>query len=394
MRLWITLGIATLVGLGAGIVTAVTQVNLYPWKGALHHIGEDSPALPEIPEGRFSPRVAVDKQLYDFGVMDASATGSHDFVFTNVGTGPLKLKELDTSCSCTVSQITAETIPPGQSATVTVQWTGKGVNGHFRHTATIGTNDPDRPRVVLTVQGRLTGVTKMDPERLVFSRVSAGDDAVGRVRVYGFQTTEKRLQLVGYELDDPEESDRYEVTWEEMPLEEVKKGEPDASCGYLVTVRVKSGLPSGRFHRTIQLKTNLEEAKSIVIPVEGKVDSEVSIVGPGWYDEAGILTLGTVRGRKGTKRTLLIVVGGPHRHDVEFTLVKVFPDLLKVELGPTREASDGSVTMTPVVISVPPGTKPANYLGPSEDKMGKILIETSHPRVSRVKILVRVAVRR
>jgi hypothetical protein len=289
-----------------------------------------------------------------------------------------------------VSKIDNGEILPGRSGIVTLEWKGKGRTGTFRHTATIGTNDPNRERVVLTIEGRMTKAIEAHPSELVFSRIVTGQESSDTFRLLGFLPD--GFEIEGHEFEDPETADHFEVAFKELPLEQVKENEEEATCGYLVTVGVKSGLPLGRFRQTIRLETNLESAPTVEVPVSGSVQSEVSIVGGGWNDKAGMLTLGTVRSGAGSRRTLLVVVGGPHRKEVEINTKEVVPDLLEVEVGPTEEARDGSVTQTPVTVSIPPGSRPANYLGPAEEQLGKIMIETSHPNARLIKILVRFAV--
>jgi hypothetical protein len=338
-----------------------------------------------------APEVVVDNEVHNFGVMDNEASGHHDFIFTNKGAAPLHLVQHGTSCKCAVSKIEEGPIPPGETALVRVEWHGKGAAiGKFRHTASIGTNDPRRRRVELTVEGRLVPAARASPRELLISRVRADEGAGGSVRVFGYLET--KLQIMGFEITNPEIAEFFEVDYEEMPLEEAKAEEEDATSGYVVNVRVKSGLPLGAFRQTIRLITNLETVKSIDIPVLGSVASDVSIVGAGWDDRRGVLNLGTFQSQKGAERQLLIVVRGPHRKEVKITPVETAPDLLNVDVGPLREARDGSVTQTTLKLSVPSGSRPCNYVGPSEDQLGKIILETTHPNAPRVKILVRFAV--
>ena len=76
--------------------------------------------------------------------------------------------------------------PPGGLAKVTVQWSGKGNLGEFQQTANILTNDPARPQITLTINGRLTTSVRLDPVDLVFTRITAGEEAKGKFRVYGY----------------------------------------------------------------------------------------------------------------------------------------------------------------------------------------------------------------
>jgi hypothetical protein len=386
MRIGIAIAAIVVLGVAAGMLAAIAQVRVYPWRG-VHYTG----GIELNEDFSTAPSVVVDNEVHNFGVMDNQGSGYHDFLFTNEGSGPLHLSEQGTSCKCAVSKIEGGPIPPGETTYVRVEWHGKGAAiGKFRHTAAIGTNDPRRRRVELTVEGRLVPAARALPQEILISRVRADEGATGSVRIYGF--LEKKLQVMGFELVNPAIADFFEVDYEEMPVEEARAAEEDATCGYIVNVHVKSGLPLGGFRQTIRLMTNLEQMESIDIPVLGSVQSDVSVVGAGWDERRGVLDLGTIQSQEGAERQLLIVVRGPHRKEVKITPVETIPDLLKVDVGPLREARDGSVTQTTLKLSVPSQSRPCNYVGPSEAHLGKIVLETTHPNASQIKILVRFAV--
>ena len=110
-----------------------------------------------------TPQVEVAQAEHDFGVMDLHAERSHDFVFRNLGDATLRLTAGDTSCSCTVSELDVNEVSPGGSTEVTVTWSANESLGPYRQTATIFTNDPARPRVELTVTGRVTSAARTVP---------------------------------------------------------------------------------------------------------------------------------------------------------------------------------------------------------------------------------------
>jgi hypothetical protein len=86
------------------------------------------------------------------------------------------------------------------------------------------------------------------------------------------------------------------------------------------------------------------------------------------------------------------MVGGQHSRDVKLKVVETHPDLIEVKVGETEETLEANVTKTPIQISIPKGSRPANFLGLEEDRLGKIMIETTHPEAPLIKILVRFAV--
>jgi hypothetical protein len=105
-----------------------------------------------------------------------------------------------------------------------------------------------------------------------------------------------------------------------------------------------------------------------------------------------MLNLGTVNGRAGAERRLLLIVRGPHGRETRFKVARVDPDFLQVELGKTTAIGGGAAVQTPLIVRIPQGSRPVSRLGTEEGKLGEIILETTHPLVPRVRILIRFAV--
>ncbi len=365
---------------------ALVRIEQWPWSGgALADVSHQPAPNPNAPQ----PAVHVDEEEFEFGTMDLSESGSHQFTITNVGKAPLDLSPGPSSCKCTLSDLSEHTVvPPGEKKQVTVTWKSKGLSGPFKQSASILTNDPTRSKVVFTISGRFSVGVKAVPAELVFSRVVAGQEATASVNLYGFRP--EPLETHDITWDDPSTASYFEAKVFPLDEEQVKQ-EEGATSGSRLEITVKSGLPMGPFQQKISLATNSKETPKIEIPIRGKVASEITIVGPGWDDTNGMLMMGTVSGRQGAQRTLLIIAGGPHGKDIQFKSVEVVPDLLKAQLGTPKPIS-GNATQVPLTITIPPGSPPANHLGSEQGKLGRITIETNHPRTPKLKILVRFAV--
>ena len=378
------------VGACLGVGTAFTRVKLSPWVGVdpAKMVSTEEPVDEDAPH----PQVVVEEVEHDFGVMDTHASGRHEFLFTNAGEAPLELEAGDTSCSCTASILKQGTIAPGESGSVAVEWTGGGklYLGGFSQTATIITNDPAKRRVVLKITGRITVAIQATPAKLVFSGITAGEVATAQLRLFLFRPG--RLEITGHEAIGTSQAENFEVTFRPMPTEEVKNEEEDATSGVMATITVKPGLPLGAFRQKIRLQTNSEEAPTIEIPISGMINSEISIVGSGWDSETGVLRWGSVSGRAGDQRTLIINAGGPHHKEVNFKLIEKVPDLLEVKLGQTTQLENGRVAITPLTIQIPQGSPPANYLGSEGGGYGRITLQTNHPKAPELRVFLHFAI--
>jgi hypothetical protein len=135
------------------------------------------------------------------------------------------------------------------------------------------------------------------------------------------------------------------------------------------------------------LHTNLPDEKELVISIEGSVDSDVSLAGPHFNRDESLLHLGAVEQRKGIERKLLVLVRGEHRHEMKISLVECTAPL-EVTLGQGTDLSSGAVVQIPLVIKIPPGSRPVNHM----QEYGKIVLETSHPEGEKLVVRVQFAV--
>ncbi len=332
--------------------------------------------------------MVVDAEAHDFGTVERNHLVEHSFRFTNRGEAPLLLKSGGTTCmKCTVSKIPESPIAPGQSAEVVVQYNASIESPLFRQSANILTNDPATPRVSLTVHGKIASSYSIAPRELVFSKLAVNATESASVRVISYLTEDFAIEST--EWSDGDGVNFLDVLIAAIPPEELT--EPQAKCGYTVTVTVKPGLPLGFLHEKLILHTNLQSASKLEIPIEGTVTSDITLSGQGWDREHNVLVLGVVRSSEGLSRKLWVLVHGAQRHDVHVTVGKCEPNFLHATLGEPADVNGGAVVRIPLTIEIPPDTPDANYLG-SPGKLGRIVLETTHPEAKQVRLLVQVAV--
>ena len=357
--------------------------------------GASSPNAPTESGGPLGPEVVLREEDHYFGRMETDNSGEHKFVFTNAGDQTLTLKQGKSSCGCCTCVCETRlpdggTIPPGKSAAVTLRWTVKRFTGAYYQTSTIQTNDRDRPEVTLGVSGRITPKVRAVPWQLVFGGVSVGRKATGEVRLYGYRT--EPLKIIGCRMSDPSSSKYFETAVVPLPADQVAV-EEDARSGFLLRVILKPGLPPGPFRQQIILKTNLDSASTVEVPVGGTIAGDISIVGPGWDGRAGVLKFPVVAGSEGAQRTLMLLVRGADGKPTRFKPVRIVPAFVKVDLGKTTTINNGALTRTPLTVRIPAGSPPGDYLGPPNGEVGQIIIDTDRPQQPQLRILVNFAVK-
>jgi Protein of unknown function (DUF1573) len=338
----------------------------------------------EIDAQALPPKLVVDQTLHDFGVIDRGAKVSHAFRFTNVGKGMLRLKAGPTTCTaCTISSLSKSQVAPGETADVVVEYLPNAPKPDFKQIATVLTNDPEQPRVELNIRGNVSRRFLVLPDRLVMSNVSAKEPHTAEAKIFCFLSDE--VKVVSHEFTGALTAPFFEVKTETIPKDELSK--PNAKSGCRVLVTLKPGLPLGPFQQTIRLTIDdADEQSEMDLRIEGTVVSDLSIVGPGWRRDTGILTIGSVDRAKGAVRKLSLLVRGAARHDVTIEPVELDPPWLKVTLGEPTELNE-SVIRIPLAIEIPPGRPPAIYLGTDQGKYGEIRLGVkNHPDVKEIRM--------
>lgn len=108
----------------------------------------ETPAGSEMGE---NPQITVENTQHDFGSVTEGDVVTHIFVIKNTGKTPLEIKDIRTSCGCTVAQIGKKTINPTESTELSINFDSKNTQGRLSRTITLVTNDPVAQYKVLTI---------------------------------------------------------------------------------------------------------------------------------------------------------------------------------------------------------------------------------------------------
>ncbi|MGD9722819.1 MAG: DUF1573 domain-containing protein [Pirellulales bacterium] len=343
------------------------------------------------------PKVLVDKQLHDFGALEHGVKAVHVFKLTNMGDAPLTLKAGTTTCTrCTIAEVEKKQLAPGETGNVRIEYTPTRTQPRFRQHATVITNDPDHKIVELDITGFVTSRFEVVPGVLVLSRISAKEEKTVEIRIY--DNLSNAVSADKFEFTGASTARFFEVRTEPIPRDQMGTRKAKSGCRVLVTV--KPGLPVGPIRQTIRFElrmASMAAPQTVEVPIEGTVDSDISLVGRDWNPDAGRLTFGAVESAKGAKRNLFLVLRGPQRHNTQVKVTSVSPSWLKVELGEPRELkvsaeSDAGVTQIPLTIEIPPGSPAANHLGSDQGRFAEVMLETTNPDADRIRMYVQFVV--
>lgn len=102
--------------------------------------------------------ITFDSLSIDYGTINKGADGVRQFKFTNTGTSDLTIKQVRSSCGCTIPKKPEGTIAPGASDIIEVKYDTNRV-GPIRKTITV-TSNASNEMVALKIKGEV-----IDPEK-------------------------------------------------------------------------------------------------------------------------------------------------------------------------------------------------------------------------------------
>ncbi len=93
---------------------------------------------------------------------------THDFMVENRGGSPLVIKNVETSCGCTVAKYSKQ-IAPGKTGKISIKFNTNGYGGkQYSKTTTVFTNDPAHSKVNLSINGKVKYFAKISPRFVRF----------------------------------------------------------------------------------------------------------------------------------------------------------------------------------------------------------------------------------
>jgi hypothetical protein len=180
-RLWLGAWLAGSIGATGGLSGATPSgIGLTP-------IPQREPLVVQAP----GPRIQVDEPTHDFGKVPSGEQRTHEFVVKNVGTAPLEISQVRTSCGCTMTGEWDRRIEPGSTGQIPIRFDTGSFSGTIQRTVTLVTNDPRQNHLVMQVKAEIWVPVEVRPRTVMFQ--------------YQSDTTEgetKEVRLISH-LDEP-----------------------------------------------------------------------------------------------------------------------------------------------------------------------------------------------
>ncbi|HUA65966.1 MAG TPA: DUF1573 domain-containing protein [Alphaproteobacteria bacterium] len=110
-----------------------------------------------------TPVIQFETNFCDLGKLTAPGKVSGVFKFKNTGTALLEIAQPDTSCGCTVAEVSPNKLAPGQSGQISYTINLDHVMGQVQKQIMVHSTDPKTPEVDLTVQLDYTPLYELSP---------------------------------------------------------------------------------------------------------------------------------------------------------------------------------------------------------------------------------------
>lgn len=365
MKRWIIL--ATLIVVLSGVATIAVQ--FLPGEAEI----EERHAA-ELEKGPHSKAEVEGDLIYKFDTKSQHEQFDHSWTIKNTGEADLLLHLQSTTCMCTVAEFPEQsssdsiTVKPGGKTTLHLSFKTEQTEGHYSKAATIGTNDPKRPTITVGTDGTVYPAIMVKPEgkALVFSSIANDVESTDKAALFSPDKPDMKITKITSSRPDM-------VVAELMPLSATDRLMLKTKAGWKVSVHIRPGMPLGRFHESVVLKTDHPKQSEVRLEVVGKVDGPINT-------RPDTLSMTSVSGKQGGTGDVLLTVRG--KRETTFKVLKA-PSKVKVDVGPMDPAKRPGVYK--VTLTVPPGTAP----GQIEDE---IILATDHPQAATLKIPVNVFV--
>ena len=97
----------------------------------------------------------AEENAWDFGKVQEVQVLTHNFVLKNKGQKVLNIKEVNTSCGCTVSTVKKKQLAPQEETTIEVKFKAKGYSGPTKQFIYVHTDDLDKPVIRFVIRANV-----------------------------------------------------------------------------------------------------------------------------------------------------------------------------------------------------------------------------------------------
>jgi hypothetical protein len=209
-----------------------------------------------------TPQLAVDKAVIDAGRVSRGERIRVEFVLENRGEGALEIRAVQPACGCTVASFD-RTVAPGARGKVEAVVDTTAFSGPISKSLTVVSNDPDHPRLLLTVQAEVQAHLLSSPStvRFVHTRTLPAET----VGVTVFSPDEAGLAVTAVESLLPH------VTASAREATESERVAAGTGRQWRIEATLDAEAPIGPLRDFLIVRTNHPQQSELQIPLSGVV---------------------------------------------------------------------------------------------------------------------------
>lgn len=219
-----------------------------------------------------APKAVVAEPVVDAGEVPVGERVEAEFTLENRGTAPLEIVRVRPACGCTVAEYD-ETIAPGATGSVRAVVDTTNLVGPNAKAVTVYTNDPDNPRIQLTVKSNPRPFLVVEPGYARFTSFVHGEEAESQPQLLWADDFEG-LEVTGVETPEPWIGASF------RRAAEAERSEDGAGPQWRIDVTLAPEAPVGPMADRVVVRTNHPRQTTIEIPVSGFVRPMVAVTPP------------------------------------------------------------------------------------------------------------------
>ena len=149
---------------GVWLVRAVGRETPQQQQTTAIETNETSEPNEKSPQAK--PKISFEKLVHDFGELGIGQKGECEFRFKNIGSGPLNIGEIKSTCGCTVPTLAKTQYQPGEDGAIKIDYSGQGSPGSVEKNIYVNTNDTENPQIKLTIKANVTPYIEVSPTQM------------------------------------------------------------------------------------------------------------------------------------------------------------------------------------------------------------------------------------
>lgn len=170
------------------------------------------------------PNLIFDQPVFDFGRVAQGKTINHAFTFRNTGDAPATIGKVDSSCGCTVANVSSQVLKPGARGEIKASFNSSDFGGPVIKEVYVHSNDPRKAIITLTMKGFIVEDMAVTPKQIDLGVVKKGVRKEASITIENSGT--KPLRILSVKTPSPHAA----ISWKKTLLK------PGESCKIRLSV--------------------------------------------------------------------------------------------------------------------------------------------------------------